>query len=113
MLLAKKEWNPVNALHNMPKDSKKLGEVKSDARNCISWWQNKLEFDLDHMYDAQRLVRLDHHTCTCGRWSLIGMPCSHACTAIYMHKQKPEEYLVGYYMMDKYMQGYATRVYGM
>ncbi|XP_059431442.1 uncharacterized protein LOC132164938 [Corylus avellana] len=32
---------------------------------------------------------------------------------IYMHKQKSEEYLNGYYMMDKYMQGYAARVYSM
>ena len=91
---------------------KKLERLKSDARNCISWWLNELEFEVDHMYDARHIVRLDQCTCTYGRWQLNGIPCSHACAAIYMHKQKPEAYLDGYYMIDKYMQGYAAQVYG-
>ncbi|XP_059461967.1 uncharacterized protein LOC132190960 [Corylus avellana] len=67
-----------------PKIQKKLKRSKSDARNCISRWQNELEFEIEHIYEPRRLVRLDHRTCTCGRWQ-----------------------------MDKYMQGYAARVYGM
>ncbi|XP_059458345.1 uncharacterized protein LOC132187941 [Corylus avellana] len=96
-----------------PKIQKKLERSKSDARNCISRWQNELEFEVDHIYDARRIVRLDRHECTCGRWQLNGIPCSHACTAIYMNKQKSEAYVNGYYKMDTYMQCYAARVYGM
>ncbi|XP_059461803.1 uncharacterized protein LOC132190770 [Corylus avellana] len=96
-----------------PKIQKKLERSKSDARNCISRWQNELEFEIEHIYEPRRLVQLDHHTCTCGRWQVSGIPCSHACATIYMHKQKPEDYLDDYYKMDKYMQGYAVRVYGM
>jgi translation initiation factor 2 beta subunit (eIF-2beta)/eIF-5 len=51
-----------------PKIRKKLEKYKSDAKNCISWWQNELEFEVDHMYDARRIVRLDKKTCTCGGW---------------------------------------------
>jgi hypothetical protein len=35
-----------------PKIHKKLEKYTSDARNCISQWQNELEFEVDHMYDA-------------------------------------------------------------
>ena len=42
-----------------PKIQKKLERSMSDARNCISCWQNELQFEVDHMYDARRIVRLD------------------------------------------------------
>jgi hypothetical protein len=38
--------------------------------------------------------------------------CSHACAAIYMHKETPEEYVDEYLKMGKYMLAYADRVYG-
>jgi hypothetical protein len=96
-----------------PKIHKKLERSKSEARNCLSRWQNKLEFEVDHMYVARCIVKLDQHTCTCGRWKLSRIPCPHACAAIYMHKQKPEDYLDSCYTIDKYMEGYAPRVFGM
>ena len=68
-----------------PKIQKKLEMSKSDAKNCISRWQNELEIEVDHMYDARRIVRLDQSICTCWRWQLNGIPCSHTCAAIYMY----------------------------
>jgi hypothetical protein len=44
---------------------------------------------------------------------LSGILCSHACAAIYMHKEMPEEYVDEYLKMEKYMLAYADRVYGM
>jgi hypothetical protein len=38
--------------------------------------------------------------------------CSHACAAIYMHKETPEEYVDEYLKMGKCMLAYADRVYG-
>ena len=67
---------------------------------------------MDHIYDARHIVRLDQYICSCGRWQLNGIPCSHACAAIYMHKQKLEKYLDACYKMEKYMEGYALRVFG-
>jgi hypothetical protein len=65
------------------------------------------------MYDARCIVRLDKYTCSCGRWQLNGIPYPHACAAIYLHKGKPEKYVDACYKMEKYMEGYAPRVYGM
>jgi hypothetical protein len=83
-----------------PKIQKKLERSKSDARNCISHWQNELEFEVDYMYDARRIVILDKYTCNCGRWQLNGIPCPHACAAIYLHKEKLEKYVDACYKME-------------
>ena len=64
------------------------------------------------MSNVWHIVRLDQHTCTCGRWQLNGIPCAHASTTIYMHKHKPKAYLDGYYKIEKYMEGYVARVFG-
>jgi hypothetical protein len=41
------------------------------------------------------------------------IPCPHAYAAIYMHKQKLEEYMDAYYKIEKYIEGYAPRIFGM
>jgi hypothetical protein len=64
------------------------------------------------MYDACRIARLGQHTCTYGRRQLNGILCLHACATIYMHKQKPKDYLDACYTIDKYMVGYAPRIFG-
>jgi hypothetical protein len=96
-----------------PKAHKKLEKAKSDARNCINRWQNELQFEVDHMYDARHLVQLDERMCTYGRWQLSEISCSHVCATIYMHKETPEEYVDEYLKMGKYMLAYADQVYGM
>ena len=82
---------------------KKLEKYKSDARNCTNRWQTELEFEVDHIYDAQRIVWLNKKTCTCGRWQVNGISYAYACVAIYMHKQTLEDLLDDCYKMDKYM----------
>jgi len=50
------------------KIQKKLERSKDKAKNCICRWHNKLEFEVDHMFDASRIVNLAQGTCSCGRW---------------------------------------------
>jgi len=103
-----------SAMHKIcPKIQKKLERSKDEVRNCICRWQNELEFEVDHIYDACRILKLDEHTCTFGRWQINGIPCAHACAIIYMHKHKPEQYLDGYFMMAKYMQAYDPQIHAM
>jgi hypothetical protein len=71
------------------------------------------EFKVDHMYDARRVVNLESRTCTCGRWKLNGISCSHACSAIYMNKHVFAMYLADCYQMDKYIQAYEPRMQAM
>jgi len=72
-----------------------------------------LEFEVDHKYDARRIVKLDEGTCTRGRWHINGIPYTHACAAIYMYTHKHEQYLDGNYMIAKYMQAYEPQVHAM
>jgi hypothetical protein len=65
------------------------------------------------MFDTCRIVNLEQCTCLCGRRQLNGIPCAYACAIIYKHKHKPEQYLDGYYMMEKYMQAYQPQVHVM
>jgi hypothetical protein len=53
-------------------------------------WKNELEFEVDHVYNAHQIDNLVEGTCTCRRWQINGISCTHACVAIYMHKQRPE-----------------------
>ena len=39
---------------------------------------------------------------------MSGIPCAHACAAIYIHKQTPKDLLDDCYKMNKYMQGYVV-----
>jgi hypothetical protein len=86
------------AIHKIcPKIQKKLERFKDEARSCICRWQNELEFEVDHMFDTRRTVNLAEGTCMCGRCQINDIPCAHACAAIYMHKERPEQHLDGYY----------------
>jgi hypothetical protein len=79
-------------------------------QKIVCRWKNELEFEVDHIYDARWVVNLVEAKCTCGRWQLNYIPYVHACATIFMHKHKPEQYLDGYYMFDKYMQAYEYKI---
>jgi hypothetical protein len=51
-----------------PKIQKKLKRSNDEVRNCTSRWQNELEFEIDHMYDARQIVKFDESICIYGRW---------------------------------------------
>ncbi|GLT73388.1 hypothetical protein SLA2020_452510 [Shorea laevis] len=96
-----------------PKILKKLERSKDDNMNCLSRWKNELEFEVDHIYDARRVVDLGKRTCTCGRWQPNGIPCEHACCAIYLHKHKLEDYLDSCYSVSKYIKAYDSQIHAM
>jgi len=93
-----------------PKIMKKLERNKSDARNYICHWSNKLQFEVDSTHEARRVVDLEQRTCGCGRWQLNGIPCPHAIAAIYLNHHKPEQYVSKWYLMDTFRQAYACGV---
>ncbi|XP_059432442.1 uncharacterized protein LOC132165776 [Corylus avellana] len=93
-----------------PKIVKKLDRNKSDARNYISHWSNDLTFEVDHRNEARRVVNLKSRTCGCCRWQKNGIPCPHACCAIYQNRETPEKYVSDCYLMDTYKKSYAYSI---
>ncbi|XP_059458358.1 uncharacterized protein LOC132187952 [Corylus avellana] len=94
-----------------PKIVKKLERNKSLARNYICHWSNRLQFEVNHSHEPRRIVDLGRRTCGCGRWQLNGIPCPHAVSAIYFHRQVPEKYVSQWYFMDTFRKSYAPDIY--
>jgi hypothetical protein len=70
-------------------------------------------FEVDHCHDSRRVVNLSNMACSCGRWHLNGIPCSHACAAIYADRRTPEDFVHECYRMDAYKKAYAPSIYPM
>ncbi|KAK8583975.1 hypothetical protein V6N13_109373 [Hibiscus sabdariffa] len=55
----------------------------------------------------QYLVKLNEKTCSCRRWKLCGIPCQHACCAIWHTGGDPDNYLHSCYLKDTYIKAYS------
>jgi hypothetical protein len=96
-----------------PKIVRKLDRNKSNSRNYIARCSNKLQYEVDHCYDPRRIVDLGKRTCTCGRWQLSGIPCPHACCAIYRNRESLRSYLSSWYLMETLRKSYAPDIHPM
>ena len=61
--------------------------------------------------DKQYIVELNMHTCTCRRWQLTGVPCSHACACCRHERIKPETMVSSCYTMKTYFLAYGVQIY--
>ncbi|CAN0899567.1 hypothetical protein LINGRAHAP2_LOCUS20347, partial [Linum grandiflorum] len=55
----------------------------------------------------QFVVDLGERTCTCGRWKLSGIPCTHAVSCILFNKEKPEAYVDPCYHVQTGIRSYS------
>ncbi|OMO76714.1 Zinc finger, PMZ-type [Corchorus capsularis] len=53
------------------------------------------------------IVDLKARTCTCRNWQISGIPCAHACSAIWRSGGDPDEYLHPCYHKDTYIKTYS------
>lgn len=56
-------------------------------------------------------VNLLRRTCGCFRFQLCGVPCEHACAAIFKAKEKPEDYVEKFFSKDTYKAAYAEMIF--
>ncbi|KAL2241598.1 UNVERIFIED_CONTAM: hypothetical protein Sindi_0801000 [Sesamum indicum] len=62
-------------------------------------------------YDGSQFsVDLERRTCTCRLWQLSGIPCKHACSAIFNQNLQPEEMVHPYYNVDTYKSVYEPAI---
>ena len=53
-------------------------------------------------------VDLDNSTCTCNRWQITGLPCTHAiCFIISLRNRSVEDYVDPYYSVEMFRKAYA------
>lgn len=58
-------------------------------------------------FGNQYVVDMNAKTCTCRRWQLTGIPCSHASAAIIGNNDNPANYLDNCYSLETYMKVYG------
>ncbi|XP_074290280.1 uncharacterized protein LOC141617011 [Silene latifolia] len=68
------------------------------------------EFEVHEGY-TKFPVNILSGTCMCGEWQVTGIPCKHACRAIYANKEEPVHYLHGYYTGQCYRLTYADHMH--
>ena len=56
------------------------------------------------------VVNLAERTCTCQSWQKMGIPCSHAISAIRFRKEDPQAYALKYYHLSAFRNTYATAI---
>ena len=57
------------------------------------------------------MVDLESGSCSCRFWGLTGLPCEHACSAIFYKGANPEDFINNYYTPEAYLAYYAYVVY--
>ncbi|KAG8371475.1 hypothetical protein BUALT_Bualt13G0091400 [Buddleja alternifolia] len=89
-----------------PKILKRMEKLKDNTRSCISTYAGAAKFEVRDMY-GQYSVNIQQKSCSCRRWDLCGIPCSHGMSAIMSAQREPEEYVDLYYSVNTYHRAYA------
>ena len=76
-----------------PKILKKLERHKDVARNYICHWKSVGTFEVDHYFEAQRVVDMNKLMCSCGQWQLNGISYADSVTAMYFDKKNHEDFV--------------------
>ncbi|XP_065855085.1 uncharacterized protein [Euphorbia lathyris] len=56
------------------------------------------------------IVNLEEKTCTCRRWQLTGLPCSHAICSIRHNNQRVEDFVSECYHVSTFMEMYSNYI---
>ncbi|KAH7861322.1 hypothetical protein Vadar_024596 [Vaccinium darrowii] len=83
----------------------KLEMLVNNSYECIADWCGELNFQVRCPY-GQYTVNLACHTCSCRKWDMTGMPCTHAIAAIQKSKQEPESFIHQCYSKEAYAKAY-------
>ncbi|XP_016165019.1 uncharacterized protein LOC107607601 [Arachis ipaensis] len=97
----------------MPKPKKKLNVIAMRAMEWQARWARGLTYEISHknwMIVERFVVDLLAGTCSCRFWGLCGMPCSHACCAIFEKRDNPKDYCSNFYSPAAYLATYEPDV---
>ncbi|XP_058180113.1 uncharacterized protein LOC131298654 [Rhododendron vialii] len=93
-----------------PSIAKNVERKKVNARGLQVIYSGGSVFEVTSA-DKVYVVDIGEHSCTCRRWDLNGIPCTHGCTAIISHKAQPEDYVNDCYSTKTFMRTYSQRIY--
>ncbi|XP_071912395.1 uncharacterized protein [Coffea arabica] len=93
----KREWMRKSSGSVCPKILKKLEKVKNAASRCIATYSGDWFYEMRFMYGDRYSVNLASMKCSCRRWELNSIPCSHAMSASALTKEPPKSFVHEFY----------------
>lgn len=93
-----------------PRILRKLEKLKEISNKYMSTWSGGVKYQVLGP-DGQFVVDMKERGCTCRRWQLTSIPCSHAISAIYYNKDRPENHLDECYTVATYLKTYSYILY--
>nr|GLL46783.1 uncharacterized protein LOC109174707 [Ipomoea trifida] len=93
-----------------PKICKLLEEEKDRACRYSTYKSHDNLYQVDDENFRAFKVDLINKQCSCRRWDLTGIPCSHAISAIRKQRESPEDYVHQCYTVDSYLKAYEPAI---
>ncbi|XP_052207797.1 uncharacterized protein LOC127811700 isoform X2 [Diospyros lotus] len=108
--LMKRLWKKRDAMKKIPsplcpKIQKKLDKIKVLSFNYMSTWSGWSKCQVVGP-EGQFVVDTNERSCSCRRWDLTGIPCEHAVNALFMNRNKPENFVDTCYTVESYLKIY-------
>ncbi|XP_058764491.1 uncharacterized protein LOC131637941 [Vicia villosa] len=96
-----------------PKIQLVIEKHKQQAQGWSSTWHGDDDISIFGVTNGNDTycVDLKKETCSCRKWQLTGIPCSHVIACIWNIKKKPEEYVASCYRKSTFMETYSHIVY--
>ncbi|KAK9042891.1 hypothetical protein V6N11_071245 [Hibiscus sabdariffa] len=92
-----------------PKIQKKLEKLKLESFKCILDWSGGQTFQV-RCPSTHFVVNIAEMTCSCRRWQLSGLPCSHAISCIFNRRLQVEDYVDNCYKVATFLNTYAYTI---
>lgn len=89
-----------------PKIQKKLEKIKTESATCWPIASGGPMFQIGAP-NGQFVVDIEKYTCSCRKWQLSGIPCSHACSTIFHNLDQPEKFVHECYSIETYKHIYS------
>ncbi|KAG8383030.1 hypothetical protein BUALT_Bualt05G0141900 [Buddleja alternifolia] len=105
---AAKRWYGKQICPKIRKIIEKNMDMSSD---CIPIKSDDWNYEVKMCDNVDRFtVNLRTHSCSCRRWDLIGIPCSHAMSAIGCQDIEPYDYVHESYSVSTYLSVYSHAI---
>ena len=90
-----------------PRIIRKLNWSIEGSKMCTSTWDGGDKCEVKDIEGNQYEVDMNNRTCSCRRWDLTGIPCSHACQAILSINAQPEQFVHDCFKKTTYLKAYS------
>jgi hypothetical protein len=92
-------------METCPNILRKVNKIRHATQYCHVLWNSAYGFEVrDKKW--RFTVDLQQKTCSCKYWQLSGIPCQHACAALFTMSDEPNNYVNACFSIDHYKKTY-------